>query len=291
MAIEESTVESWQHLNELLYADSFHKGIRRFRSPFVFRGLADAEWPLSTTLIRLDGSYELLEGSLLRNFLKYGSSHSDATPSLWRLLSVAQHHGLPTRLLDWTWSPFVAAHFATAETQYYDRPSVIWAIHLGHVRSMLPRRMHEVLEKHYAVAFTVEMLDEVVPDLETLNTLGDWPFAIFFEPPSLDARIVNQFGLFSVLTNPTLTMNVWLDYAKEVLVRRIVIPTELLWEVRDKLDQANVSERMLFPGLDGLAAMLKRHYGPGPAGRVATMLQPPGDPGSSSDSGDAAPAS
>lgn len=287
MAIEESQVESWQHLNELLYADSYHEELQRFRSPYVFRGLADAAWPLTTTLIRLGGSYELLEGSLLRNFAKYGRSRSDPNPSLWRLMSLAQHHGLPTRLLDWTWSPYVAAHFATVETERYDRPSVIWAIHLGHVRAMLPRRMHEVLRRHYAVAFTVEMLDEVVPDLDALDELGDWTFAIFFEPPSLDDRIVNQFGLFSVLTDPTLSLDEWLEQAEHVLVRKIVIPPDLLWEIRDKLDQANVSERMLFPGLDGLAAMLKRHYGPGPAGRVPTLLQPPGD-SSDNDGGGAA---
>ena len=51
----------------------------------------------------------------------------------------------------------------------------------------------------------------------------------------------------------------WLE-TKPDLVHRIVLPAELKWEVRDKLDQANVTERVLFPGLDGIAAWLTRHY-------------------------------
>ena len=88
-------------------------------------------------------------------------------------------------------------------------------------------------------------------------------FALFFEPPSLDARIVNQGAIMSVMPGARLCLNDFLESYPQIY-RRIVIPKELKWEVRDKLDQDNVTERMLFPGLDGLSNWLKRYYGPGP---------------------------
>ena len=55
----------------------------------------------------------------------------------------------------------------------------------------------------------------------------------------------------------------WLE-SKPELCRRAIVTAELKWEVRDKLDQANINERTLFPGLDGLSRWLERYYMPKP---------------------------
>jgi hypothetical protein len=87
------------------------------------------------------------------------------------------------------------------------------------------------------------------------------PFALFFEPPTLDERIANQAAVSSLIADPTCHMHDWLD-AHPGTCRAWRIPAALKTEIRDRLDQANVNERVLMPGLDGLAAWLRRYYSP-----------------------------
>ena len=260
--VRDIRVSSWAELNEQLFADTWNESIRRFRSDFVYKGMCDASWTLRTTLMRLGGNFHELEAHLLRNFKKYATQDAVPTESQWNWLAVAQHHGLPTRLLDWTYSPYVALHFATDSVETYDRDGVIWAVNFVKVHQLLPDRLRKLLQRERSNAFTIEMLDEAAPTLTALEELSSDDFALFFETPSLDARIVNQYALFSLMSSPDAQLDHWLNKSGEELARRIVVPAELKWEARDKLDQANITERVLFPGLDGLSRWLRRHYMP-----------------------------
>jgi hypothetical protein len=254
-------VKSWCDLCERLYENSWQQDLLRFRSNFAFRGLSDKAYSLKNSFTRRCGAYAHLEYHLLRNFSKYaevpwtGNNASD-----WRWLTVAQHHGLPTRLLDWTYSPFVAAHFATADTDRFDCDGVIWFADYVKINKMLPSPLSDELVDHGANAFTLEMLEHALGNIKKFDALGD-DLVLFFEPPSIDGRIVNQFAFFSVMSSPTAQLDRWLENHPD-LYGRIIIPRELKWEIRDKLDLANITERILFPGLDGLASWLKRYYTP-----------------------------
>jgi hypothetical protein len=259
--VTEIRARTWTELSEHLYEGSYRREIGRDRSPFVFRGLSDARSDLSTSLHRLGGDYAAMEHHLLRNFRKYARRTAVEHDSPWNWLAVAQHHGLPTRLLDWTFSPLVAMHFATQELSRFDVDGAIVAIDFTRVHELLPDTLRELLRGEGSQVFTVEMLDEAAPTLAGLGELSDDDLLLFFEPPSLDDRIVNQFALFSLMSRPAASLDRWTE-ANPELCRKVVIPRELKWEVRDKLDQANVTERVLFPGLDGLARWLKRYYTP-----------------------------
>ena len=261
MSIQVYRVSSWNELQDHLFEDSWNPDIGRFRSRFAFRGLSDADFRLETTLIRLGGGYLGLEKHLLRNFRKYAHRNVVRGNSIWHWLSVAQHYGLPTRLMDWTYSPFVAMHFSTANIERFDLDGVIWAVNYVKTHEILPDKLKEKLEDEGANVFTVDMLSESVESMKELDHISDENIVIFFEPPSIDDRIVNQFAFFSMMSHPNAVMDDWLA-AHPDFGKKIVIPAKLKWEIRDKLDQANVTERVLFPGLDGLSSWLKRHYSP-----------------------------
>src|SRR5512133_295994 len=208
--MQDIEIRSWNDLMERLYDDSWRPEINRFRSPYVFRGLDDVSYSMQTTLMRLGGNYTKMEPHLLRNFRKYAHRSLVERDTTWHWLSLAQHHGLPTRLLDWTVSPMVAAHFATADTTRFDCDGVIWMVNSRKAHKLLPDKLKGELGREGADYFTVEMLARIVPSLVDLDALSPPCFTLFFEPPSIDERITNQYALFSLMPDPTARLDEWL---------------------------------------------------------------------------------
>jgi hypothetical protein len=165
-----------------------------------------------------------------------------------------------------------------------NQDGIVWCVRIPETHKLLPEPLQYALAAEGSQVFTVEMLSRFelpeirlsaagltvstsdfhptrIRNLEDFDKLAKKPFALFMEPPSIDDRIVNQFALFSVISNPSVLMDSWLKQHPS-LYKRVVIPASLKWEVRDRLDQSNMTERVLFPGLDGLSRWLKRHYSP-----------------------------
>ncbi|ELY91195.1 FRG domain-containing protein [Natrinema altunense] len=76
---------------------------------------------------------------------QYARSEIDAPRSVWHLLAIAQHYGLPTRLLDWSFSPLVAAYFATRSGDT-EHDGAIWALDYRKLHADLPDPYQDVLE-------------------------------------------------------------------------------------------------------------------------------------------------
>jgi hypothetical protein len=253
-------VTSWDQAQEALYAGSWSPRLGRYRSSVCFRGCASVDGSLRHGLQQAGPQAVCLEPHLLRSFRKYAHQ---ALPighdSPWHWLALAQHHGLPTRLLDWTYSPFVALHFCTDDAGGWDRDGAVWCVDYAAAKRLLPSALARVLADDGADVFTPELLSRAVDRLQELETRATEPCLVFLEPPSLDERIVNQYALFSLLSSAASDMHAWLDDHPD-LARLVVIDRRAKPEIRDKLDQANVTERVLFPGLDGLCRWLRRYY-------------------------------
>jgi hypothetical protein len=264
MAIAEVIVTSLGDLIDKLTPPEPDPRTGRRRDSGVYRGDADASWPLLTSLDVLGGanaphSKADLEEHILRNFIRYSRPYLNQPPANeWEVLVAAQHHGLPTRLLDWTYSPLVAAHFATLDSERRcDR--VVWRLDWQSVH----RR------------FRLPELALLIQDLEGMlggeRPLTPWalfsarpdakPFACMLEPPSLNPRIVAQSATFTLCSDKRLPFDRFLEqHGLGSALTRFIIPAKETARFRDQLDLVDVDERRLFPDLDGVAAEMRRYY-------------------------------
>jgi hypothetical protein len=137
----------------------------------------------------------------------------------WLLLALAQHHGLPTRLLDWTHNPMVALYFAVKSDEPVD----------GAVYGLEPGVILDIQDKNPRPPHPLD-IDQ------------NWQFVA----PRISPRIVAQDSVFTVHADPT-------EIFEAATLTRVIIPAEAKKRLRIILTRYGMSAKVLFPGLDGVA--------------------------------------
>jgi len=275
MAIRVEQITTLEQINKIIWDQQYQSTLMRNRSPYLYRGLPNSNYHLVTSLRRnCKEKKNDIELAILRNFVKYAALEDPALKtSIWRQMIVGQHHGLPSRLLDWTYSVLIALHFATSGENLDDmskNAAVLWQIDILEMNKRLPKKYQTTLKNESAFLMTVDMMDSLTRGGNTYDILNRYDSdmgtasMVFLEPPSIDQRIIGQYSYFSII--PSRIENLQDDTGIETFLDetqntvKYIISTDLKWRIRDMLDQMNINERILFPGLDGITSWMKRHY-------------------------------
>lgn len=205
----------------------------------IFRGQANMAWPLRPALHRLAspeaGGWQRLESGLLDDFRRLAWSLVDnpATLSRWDWMALGRHHGLPTRLLDWSDSPLVAAYFACSGEPHAD--GCIW------VTSPTSAVDRDSLG---------DDLSHELPDITRID------------PLSMHPRFVAQQGLFTASSLPKGTTEyLTLNVRPGVVVYKWVIRAAHKQHFLRSLERLGVTAFSVFPDLDGLGRLLAERVG------------------------------
>ena len=223
-------VSSWADLSALVEHVSYFNG-----HAWLFRGVPDAGYGLVPKIGRDDTRAEKQgtrtpyrledERALFTMFVQQARPHVPRYPNHdleW--LAVAQHHGLPTRLLDWTESLLVAAWFAVLPGGGRPQDSAIW------VACGIP---------------------SIAADFR-----GD-PFSLAepccYRPPHISPRIAAQSSVFVLCPRPT-------EELKPAFVRKVVIAPSVQFTLKKRINACGINSRQLFPDLAGLSEHLEWMY-------------------------------
>ena len=262
--IREVYIRTLEELLPLMTEQDYRPELGRNRSGFLYRGMPDSSYRMVTSLSRCCKDLQkTLEPAILNNFAKYAIREDPTVvQSVWHQMITGQHNGLPTRLLDWTHSSLVALHFAMTEENLADMDDhdcLVWRIDMNEQISHLPEKYRLAVGREQTTLFSVEMLQKLADSLDQYDEdMGDHSMVII-EPPSTNGRIIMQYSFFSVTPMGITDIEKYLDERTENTVKYI-IDKKLRWRVRDMLDSLNISERIFYPGLDGLSKWIARHY-------------------------------
>ena len=157
-------------LFKMVSEQEYRPDLKRYRNLFIYRGQPDIAFRMETGLQRTcKQKKHYLESCILDNFTKYAALiEPTIEKSVWHKLILGQHHGLPTRLLDWSYSPLIALHFAMTEENLEvmdDHDCVVWRMDVHELHSLLPASYQAAEDRCKTTVFSVEMLQERCPTL------------------------------------------------------------------------------------------------------------------------------
>ncbi|MDZ7693936.1 MAG: FRG domain-containing protein [Balneolaceae bacterium] len=231
-----------------------------FPHNWIFRGQGNINWRLETSLERaaFQGWDNKREKGFIEEFKRGAQNYlnpQDIPQTLAEWLSLMQHHGAPTRFLDFTLSPYIASYFAFEED--ISSESVIWAINANYFRKESSKLFFEHFPEKKENGRI--KLEDIVPNLIDRNNLT---CAFPLEPTRQNRRYLIQQSVFMCLGSTIDTFEESLDSFEKASnnVEKIVLKNDLRGKALYDLDQMNISRESLFLNLEGFAQSLTTYF-------------------------------
>lgn len=248
--MKEITINSWKNLNEIL--DAFQiKTKQIIPYQYTFRGQQDVNWKLMASISRIVIGNETSEKKAkfyeVQSISEFKSIFHLTTEKIvysrdmddMSMLIDMQHFSCPTRLLDWTGSPYVALYFAIRDNFSTDGSLYIWD-YLSYLTTV--KKLHHGFK------------DLSLRELIDFNAFNYVQIALTTKK---NERLYRQQGLFSVSNNllrPHCEMidDIHLEASNESSLVKLTIPHDLKIEFLDRLRYMNITSNSLLPSLDGV---------------------------------------
>lgn len=234
---------------------------------WAYRGQSDESWHLKTSLervtsVRSEGLKVAagIEFRLVREFMRRSQHYISLLPAksdLIEWLALMQHHGSPTRLLDWTYSFYVALHFALSQPS---KSVAVWAVDISWIRNQVVTLLPEKLSKKWLNPHGRKD-DKII--LKVLSAGEN--FVLGVTPFRMNERLTIQQGTFLMPRNVTAPFESNLrnmakpSQLREHVKKIVFNPNpEFRSKIFQELKAMNIGEANLFPGLDGFSRSLAR---------------------------------
>lgn len=259
-----------EHIDDWAKLLSWYSKTTQKGDQWIFRGLSNSSWGFDSSLERSFKNYGLdstlhpisrIEGGLIKRFMRQSHHYLNYLPeedNILEWLSVMQHYGAPTRLLDWTHSLFVALFFAVEQA---NGECIVWALkHEWVVKtaiSLLPKSTQKNFED-----------DRNIRKANTFNNIfknkSPVPLVLPVKPYKLNERLIIQQGTFlcqgdiSKSFEDNLTAVLSQSKTGDKLIKLVIKDSSTLrQEILKNLNRMNMNAATLYPGLVGFAQSLR----------------------------------
>lgn len=246
----------------------------QIRPHFIYRGHSDENYKLIPGVLRyevindgksLRSCFSTFEFDILNDFIAESNRFVNSIDSNdykgW--LEIAQHYGVPTRLLDFTENPLISLYFACVHN--LDKDGVVWLINEYAFNQIIANNYGPMLIKDLMFIINSIITNEILMP----QGISKYEYPLIYKPYYREERMNLQSSLFMLWGHnqreleelmPKNYMNLDSIPNPESIMGKIKIPREEKQNILAQLNMMGINEKSIYPGLDGIGKYIRKKY-------------------------------